>query len=410
MSVIHQNNNTLSVLYQIQLFLIPVFFIGFMYSRAILSISMILSIGVGAIILYQDRQQWKLLKKQKWVHLLIIFFAIHLISGFWAANQQAWLADVQLKLPLLLFPVALFSYPLDDEKFQQKVVLLMQIVLALGMLYSLYLLIQNIDKFMRGHHFKGPADYLRFGVILLAAMNLSIYQYLKDRKSTLKLNKNVAVFFVVLVIIYSHLQASKLVLLALYASLGVYAFAFLLKKYNLFKVSLITIGAMLLLFIPLFKLPTFKKQIEVTKLEYEIYMSGDEEQYAKKELNSFLPRILSYEMAYEVIKESVFTGIGAGNVRPAIEEKYAEYHPKVIPLTPHNQFFNSAVGVGVPAALLILIVVLFPLFYRGHLFAQTNALIFLIATMIEAMLEVQNGLFIFLFFSLWFLVLKEKNK
>lgn len=392
-----------------QLILIGLMFIGLLFSRAVLSMSMIGAIAIGVLSVRNLKLSWSGLKKHPVFVIGVFLFAYHLLSVFWVKDIGLWQEDIQLKIPLLLFPFAMLAFPIQDKKFQVNALMIMQLVLTAGILYSFNFLIQDWEQFKQGKHFRGPVgnDYLRFAMALILTLNISIYQNFSKLTQVIKggkLHRVISVVFVVLTFAYLHIQSSKLGLLGLYALILFLGIGFFKSKWGNKIFYTLTVSLIVLMLLAAKFLPVLNHQFSRIEKEYVVWKNNDVERYNDPDVTSFVPRLISYQIAVDLIKERPILGVGAGGVFPEMQEVYAEKYPNLrLVITPHNQPLNTGVALGFVAGLLMLIMLFYPLLKGGTVFERANALVLIIACMVEAMLEIQNGLFIYLFFTYWWI-------
>ena len=118
-------------------------------------------------------------------------------------------------------------------------------------------------------------------------------------------------------------------------------------------------------------------------------------------------RLYSYKIAVDLIKKHPLTGVGTGDIKSSMDTGYAARYPEVpamARLIPHNEFLVVGLGCGIPAMILFSIWVFMPLASlkknRQSFFFFMAWLILLLQLMIEPVLEVQMGVFVYLFFLL----------
>ena len=116
-------------------------------------------------------------------------------------------------------------------------------------------------------------------------------------------------------------------------------------------------------------------------------------------------RVLVWKSAVELTRTHPLTGTGTGDIKNELMRVYAErgYQvPLERRLNAHSQFLQTAVALGIPAALLLLAGLLLPL--RCALRQQQHLLVALLLLSllnwsVESMLEVQAGVVFFAFFA-----------
>lgn len=116
-------------------------------------------------------------------------------------------------------------------------------------------------------------------------------------------------------------------------------------------------------------------------------------------------RVLVWRAAMELVNASPWTGTGTGDVKDELVRVYGERgyaYPLEHRLNAHSQFVQSAVALGVPFALYLLLALLVPLASavraRDHLLVSFIVLA-LVNWSVESMLEVQAGVVFFVFFA-----------
>ncbi len=121
--------------------------------------------------------------------------------------------------------------------------------------------------------------------------------------------------------------------------------------------------------------------------------------------DSSTTRVLVWRSAMELIREHPLAGTGTGDVKNELVRVYGEkgyQYPFERRLNAHSQLLQSAVALGIPAALLLLAGILVPLRHalrgRQHLLVAL-LLLSLLNWSVESMLEVQAGVVFFVFFA-----------
>jgi O-antigen ligase len=169
---------------------------------------------------------------------------------------------------------------------------------------------------------------------------------------------------------------------------------------------------LLLFLIPItayFSLKTFRSKIHYVIYEVQQWKSQKQFDYNLSDAG----RLISYKMGLAIIEHHPVSGVGAGDVRTAMKEQYNSSRPDVPEeniLVPHNQFLYTALAVGIPFTILLVFMVVAPFFTRSNnsLYLSITSFILWVAMMVEAMLEIQFGIFVYLFFILfWMAALKR---
>lgn len=116
-------------------------------------------------------------------------------------------------------------------------------------------------------------------------------------------------------------------------------------------------------------------------------------------------RVQVWQAAVELVRANPVCGTGTGDVKNELMRVYAErgYHfPLERRLNAHSQLLQTAVALGIPAALLLLAGLLLPLWHALRQRKQLLVALLLLCLLnwsVESMLEVQAGVVFFAFFA-----------
>ena len=213
--------------------------------------------------------------------------------------------------------------------------------------------------------------------------------------------RRVTVVFLAVLVIFIHILAAKTGILSLYIFFLGYGTYLLFTRKRL-------VGLILVLAIPLSVMvasrfiPTFRERVNYVFYSYVMLKQGD-----KSGNYGDIARLMSYKLAARIISEHPVTGVGTGDMKREMDKKYQEMYPDVPEygrLLPHNQALIVGLGCGIPAMLVFLVWVFMPLVSlrrdRQSFFFFIVWLILFIQLMIEPVLEVQFGVFVYAFFLL----------
>jgi O-antigen ligase len=408
MSSVYIENDNPSLKFHEWISLISCFLmsIGMVCSRLLLSIGMLL-LFLNTLQPQKLAENWMKFRHSAFAWFSLLFFVAYVLSGFWSEDQSNWLAMVQIKLPFLIFPFALMGLPLANRRWLKLMVGGLLIALLGGMIYSFS--ISNSKSYEGGFHMPSPmeGDYIRFTIVLVLAMVFIVY--LIKNAVVMRINR----FFVMLLIIwfaiavaYIHIQAAKSGIVSYYIFYGMFVLYYgFTRRKPLQMFGLIAIG--LIGFLAFSKLPVMSSQIDKMSYERQVLETADTAGYRKT--GSVVPRINSYKVAADVISKNFFIGVGAGDMKEEMDKVYDEKYPNLIgpaKLLPHNALLCSFIAIGVPMSIVTLVMLMVSPFFkrenRSNIYLITTWIILFFGLMIEPMLEVQFGIFVFLFFMyLW---------
>jgi O-antigen ligase len=374
-------------------------FAGFLFSRVALSISMFL-LGVNAIRDINPRAWFK----NKWWLLGVVWVIMYAVTYFWSTDKGAWDIRWQTKFPFLLLPLAFSFLPRFTPKQLQIITTGIAVLLLASVCYSMSFLITdpatNISKYRIGDVLPTlpKHDHIRasLGMALFVVWSVYVWPLLDGKKVRWLIG-----IVVGLVVIYIHVLADKSGLVSLYLFLfgwGIYL-AFTKNK---------IIGVVVIVAIPLFVLfglkylPTFREKAQYVDFTWFMLTHGD-----KSGNYGDINRLMSYKVAAVLIEQHPLLGVGTGDMLPEMSVAFHRMYPEVREesiILPHNQFLIVGLGCGIPAMILFTVWIFMPLAKmrrnRQSFFFFIVWLILFLQLMIEPVLEVQYGVFVYLYFLL----------
>ena len=115
-----------------------------------------------------------------------------------------------------------------------------------------------------------------------------------------------------------------------------------------------------------------------------------------KRLNSSQIRMVLWENSWEAIKKSQFLGYGIGDGKNALQENLQVNNEEFVlnlKHNAHNQYFETALSVGIVGFLLLLLILVFSAFGYGNFSWISLLLVFVVALNlgVESMMEKQTG-------------------
>ena len=389
--------------------------VGLLYARAILSISIIVFVANAFHPLIIKKYWWQA-AQNGFVILCMMFFAGYLISGFWSRDTLVWMNELILKLPFLLFPLAFFSTPVKEKKYATFLIGGFLLILLSGVIYSLS--ISDLSSGVQGAHVHIRSavggDYLRFSMVLLMGVLVSLYLLFEKTRLLSTFKKCFLIIWILFISIYLHMLAAKSGVLFLYLIISVFV-GYKLYQYKKIWVP-IGLGIIFLIgSIVVFKVPLVRAQVSNMVYEIKAWNNNDMADMDKQQ-RSYMSRMMSYVIAFDIIKEKPLTGVGAGDFMKTVKARYDAFYPYVLKqdrVVPHNQLLATMVTVGIPLSIIFLILFIYPLMFGGkyQLYYLLNYMILSGFMLFEAVLEIQHGIFVFLFFNMfWVRLLGDENK
>jgi len=345
---------------------------------------------------------------------VLLWYAIHVLGMVWSTNSNHGWFDLEVKLLAALIPILFMGAPDVWRRYRTAVLRCFLWASALTMLFLMlragWLFQAELRLRATGHYPDGlpytnifyssyfspwlhPSYLAMYAVFALAVSAFAVSREDRSRWSHLAEGRILPALLVVGVVLSaSKIGWSALVLLAAQV-LGVrwkeanvrrWLLMGALSTAAFFTVLLVSFAGM---------------RGKIT--EAWAALQGTEDTAH----DSSAARRLVWSSAAALIAEHPWVGSGTGDVKDELVRTYADRqytYPLEHRLNAHSQFLQTAVALGIPAALVLLASVLVPLVFafrrRQHLFAA-----FLVLTAInwsvESMLEVQAGVIFFVFFA-----------
>lgn len=390
-------------------------FIGFIASRSLMSVAMVV-LFINALHPGTIFRCWQLWRKDIFSISAILFFITYLISGLWSMDKERWLEFTIMKLPFLVLPFSFFSIPLHHRRYLIFLTVSIGIVLCFPVVYGLYSFVENSQFYIDAYKVSHVLPTTKYGDHIRFSQSLAFYVligfYFLFEKHPYKISFRLKLlygFLTVLFIVYLHVLAVKTGLLCLYVILFLFI---LIKGFASNKI----IGLITIVLIPLlltavyFLVPTFKAKVNYIEDEIVQMRQG------KLDYNfSDAGRIISYKVCAKAVANAPLAGVGAGDVINVMRDGYKINYPEVPTenmLIPHNQFLFSTLAVGLIMVWCLIVMIFAPFFMKVPMryYLVITVVGLALSLMAEAALEVQFGVFIYLFFVLfWMNLLRNKN-
>lgn len=305
-------------------------------------------------------------------------------------------------IPFLVLPFSFFSMNRWEMKWYDMLILLFIVLNLSGIGWSLQNYFQHKENFDAGYGFSKVIptpfknDHIRFSLAVVMSICFCADLFLKHTNLFIRI---LLAFVILIDIAYLHILSAKTGIVAFYlvALIAVIQVTFSTKFRKLGVASLFVLA--ILPFVMYLVFPSFKNKIGY--IRYSISRMGNKQ----KEANiSDEGRMISYQYAFEIMREHPVIGVGLGDVYGQMKERYdRDFEDKeTVTLLPHNQFLMAGVAVGILGIvyLLVMQVSIYRLVRKNDFLYLSFCIIMFFAMMIEPLYETQYGTCIFLFFLL----------
>jgi O-antigen ligase len=346
----------------------------------------------------------KSLFKNKTALLFIAVFLVYAIGMFYTSNVREGLTNLLLKVSFLLFPLLLFvpgTLKIPSWKTIFKVFLWGCLLTSIALLSvaAFTFFTTGKNNFYYGFLAKPlglhPAVFSMY--LLLCVFGLLLPFLFRDQEPYFHNKWHTRlfiVFFSVMIFLLSSRQEIIVFLLLLPIVFLIYFFRQKRWLTGLALSTAIVVGFLAIVFL----IPETKMRL--VKMQEQL-----DEPYSNDAPNSVTMRKVIWESAAEIIREHPVTGVGTGDAADMLKRKYREKNlvsPLNENLNAHNQYLQTAITIGIPG----LLIVLLSLFAGFRLAIQHRAaiyllflLIFVICNLTESMLEAEAGVVFFTFFN-----------
>ncbi len=375
-----------------------VLFVGFFYSRFLLSIGQIL-FCLTALLHVLEHREMTATRRLSILSFCVLFLA-PLLTFWYTTHWDIWLERLRIKVPYLILPIAFVFLPSLTDKNRLRIGFLLMLVAASSCLYVGYLYIgdpQGIQKAIeQGGHFPLLVNHIRFSLIMAISVLYGIYLMRRPQQKYMRWS---IAFMTLLCFLTMHLLAVRSGLLAMYLGLGFWC-CYLIFFRRQWKWLFALPAALLLLAVAWYAVPSFQVKLGYTYWEL-MELLGQSEQST-----TLSARMQSYFCGWQVFLDQPFFGTGVGDLKEKMAICWVMNYGYESFYMPHNQYLSWLARTGLVFALALLAVCLLPFFgvrKESLPLVWSVTLALLASFMVENTLENSFGVAIHSFFSLWFL-------
>lgn len=395
------------IITQIRNLFIYLFIVGFFFFPNLQTACIILGLGLTFFVPKKEDYNYK--KQFSYLGFpMILFFLVYALGLIYSSNLDAGNRALQTKIPFLIFP---FFLPIIFSSNKEKNFSYLKVFAFSGVLYVvfsflrggyIYLTQGNIQSFFSESFYFRISDsqiilhptygsvyfnFLFFISIIFLLKQTSVFK--EKNKLKLLLIAVFSVFFIVF-------SLSKLGLLMFVINVTFLLAYYIKLKQKIMRSILIFVSFLIVGFGVIYISP-YKIRFEQAMLEIFHGNKNPDDYYM-----STGTRIWTWKVTNEIISENGFLGVGTGDFRNIIENKYQQKNMVSFKgLDSHQQYLQTTATVGY-LGILFLILIFIILLYRA--IKTKNALLFFLGLMYllwgltESMFERQAGVLFFVFF------------
>lgn len=385
------------------------------YSPFALSVAMFCIVGIsvfhlgwrGDKVWVSFNPEWRALFKRVFENkaflAVTLFFFLVLFSGLFSEDMDFWIRRVKTKLPFLMLPFAFAGVkPLSEKQYlglyYYLVFLLLLTCIAIGINYALHF--EEINLLLKkGQPMPTPRNHIRFSLTLALGIIAGGVLYKKGYYLKYVWERHLILGATLFLFFFIHLLSVRSGLAVLYAALIILSlrYVYITRRYwvGLGGIVLICLAPI----IAFYTIPSF-----YAKIDYMIYDRWMRVHDQPAEQYSDAGRLASLSIGLEIGNAHPIVGVGIGDLKNEVYQKYALYYPAVSePKMPHNQLVYVYAGTGIIGLLGFVFAFFYPIYYqknyRDTIFLAFNIIVF-ISFMAENTIENSMGAGFYAFFLL----------
>lgn len=344
-------------------------------------------------------------------------FWVTVISTIYAVNRSLAFGDWGLDVSILIIPILLCINPLDLKKYRQQLLLIFSLGCAATISYLYVNAIITIRFYhlpfaalftsaFTNHNFSQPIDLHAtfFSLQIAVALVYTLLIVIKPQRLKSRL------FFCIisLILLCGIIQlSSKSVFAALFLTINIAFPLFILHGKR--RKRFIAISAILTLIII-----TIIANSGTLRDRYFNELQSDFKPTATSP--TFEPRLVRWQLAAELIKDSPVIGYGAGSEIPLLQQKYFAkkfYNSYLHRLNAHNEYMSFMIRSGIWG----LLVYLATLIYGFRIAIRKKDIVFFgfmmllaVVSLSENILDADKGVMFYSFFFPFFVFIAEKSE
>lgn len=331
------------------------------------------------------------------VGLSMVFFVV-LASGIHSTDSDQWLHEVKIKLPFLILPFAIFLLrPISAAQHRwMHQILIGTVVISSFAVLTAYL--GDADDLQRrigmGQSIPTPIDHIHYSIIMAYAAVTSFLLAVHSKIQRLRVVHTIGGLYL---FAFLHFLSVRSGIVICYAAIGVSILWYIVAYRRYWSGLALMVSLATLPFVAYQVVPSFKQKIDYMRWDIQQYREGNGNNYSDAE------RLMSYEIAIDMIHEAPMFGHGMGDLRKITTElQRTKFGQKDKYIYPHNQYLFVCSGVGLIGGLLFFGGLLTPLVFarRRSVYLLAIYTMLLLSFLVENTIQRAVITAFFLFFIL----------
>ena len=312
------------------------------------------------------KQKILLFKERKYLWFMLVFAISLLASFFLSDNRSDGSRFLQLRLPLLLFPLSIGLMQITKE-MRDKILLGTAIIVSVFCLASLgWAIYRSIQENNSAWLYNDALSYLirQQSIYTSLFVNISIYifAYFIFYSSLPQGYKLLISIGIVFLFIISYLLASRNMMLILYGTVVIFSFFYIKKRKKYREGVALLIGMLIAVFLVFEFFPkTINRFKELAYTQFDFQSQAKESHYAGEltpdQWNGANFRLAAWQCGWQLFKEHPLTGVGLGDKDDELLRVYTQkkFHFAIATQkNVHNNYLDILFSMGVAGLILFL--------------------------------------------------------
>lgn len=246
-------------------------------------------------------------------------------------------------------------------------------------------------------------EHIRFSLEIAFAIICGAYLIFNSSVTIPKTGKVLLGLVTLYLFIALHVFAVRSGIVALYAAIFCIALIYVFRQKKILTGVAIITTFILFIVAAVNWIPSLANKYGYFR--YELEMIRNKEIKAE---HSDAQRLISMQLGMDIIKENWLFGVGAGDIKIAMEEQYDKYYPNsgFAVKTPHNQFIYVWACTGIIGFIIFLFAFFYPISIpslRQNMLFTAFFITVLVSIITEHTFEIQLGTAFFILFVMLFL-------
>jgi O-antigen ligase len=277
-------------------------------------------------------EKLQLLKRRKSVIAMLLFYLLHVAGFFFSANRQEARALLEMRSPLLLFPLSLGTIVISRQlkiRLLRCFTIVTTLVAFLCLCYALVLYKKTGNAGVLYNDSLTTAINMQ-SIYFAMLVNLAIFSFawLLHKKPAAIKYRGLGYLGILFLLVIHFMLASRIAIIILYSSLLFFAVYYIIKKKKLLEGTTLLLGLLIGVFLLVKFFPkTINRFRELEHREYNYQSRAAESHYngilTKEQWNGANIRLAVWNCAWELFKQRPVTGWQPGDKQNRLKEVYS---------------------------------------------------------------------------------------